>query len=437
MKPFANKMKVCSTISPSGRQERGLTLKMKRLLKNYLSVSKCYIILILLVHFHLSNAQVVNYVNNGGFEDTLTLINPIDALRYWEAIDSSETGTYLVSKLVNGAAGSPYCSYGFQYPRNGNNFILSSFYCGICGRLNPRNRLKQPLKGGVAYCVTYYIVNTNNNAIAIDKYAAYFGDSSLDTITKSMIPLTYLNPQIENTMGNIITDTLNWIPINGIFVATGNEKYMVLGNFKSNATTNTLVINPTYLSYLSNDIYIDDVSVIELNLPAYAGRDTFFIPGSSLFIGRQPDVGINDACTWYKLPNLSAPIATAIAGFTVSPTITTTYVVRQDICGLVKWDSVVLTASAVGIKGFMKGDLRIKMYPNPANDLLVLEALESTETYQCRIYNSIGYLIREEEVTFKDKTVKLNVSDLESGVYSLQLKSEGAGTVSKRFVINR
>jgi hypothetical protein len=410
---------------------------MKRLLKNYLSVSKYFILVVLSVTCFNSKSQIVNYVNNGGFEDTLTLINPIDALRYWEAIDSSETGTYLVSKLVNGAAGSPYCSYGFQYPRNGNNFILSSFYCGICGRLNPRNRLKQPLKAGVAYCVTYYIVNTNNNAIAIDKYAAFFGDSSLDTITKSMIPLTYLNPQIANTIGNIITDTLNWIPINGIFVATGNEKYMVMGNFKSNATTNTLVINPTYLSYLSNDIYIDDVSVIELNLPAFAGRDSFFIPGSSLFIGRQPDVGINDACTWYKLPNLSTPIATAIAGFTVSPAVTTTYVVRQDICGLVKWDSVVLTASAVGLEKLKILNDKLRIYPNPANNILVLEALENTETYQCRIYNSIGYLIREEEIVFKDKTVKLNVSDLESGVYSLQLKSDEVGTVSKRFVVNR
>jgi hypothetical protein len=384
-----------------------------------------------------SKAQIVNYVNNGGFEEILP--NPpqglYDAIKYWGPIDTLQGSTYLVSTSPP-FSNAPYCFFGFQYPRSGNSFILTQLYCNTCARWNPRNRLKQPLKSGVAYCVTYYVVNTNYNRVAIDSYGAYFGDSGMDTITKCLIPLTYLNPQIENTPGNIITDTLKWTPIKGIFVANGNEKYMVLGNFKSNAATNTLLINPI-VPTLSADIYIDDVSVIELNLPAFAGRDTFFIPGSTLFVGRQPDVGINDACTWYKLPNLSTPIATAIAGFTVNPAVTTTYVVRQDICGLVKWDSVVLTASAVGWEKLKILNDKLKIYPNPANNILVLEALESTETYQCRIYNSIGYLIREEEIMFKDKTVKLNVSDLESGVYSLQLKSEGVGTVSKRFVIDR
>jgi Secretion system C-terminal sorting domain len=383
-------------------------------------------------------AQIVNYVSNGGFEEvspTATLTFLYDGFKYWGPIDTLKGAYYMVGELPP-MSNAPNCSYGFQYPRNGNNFMLTQFYCNACPRWYPRNRLKQPLKAGVAYCVKYYVVSTNNSVVAIDNYAAYFGDSSMDTITKCTIPLTYLIPQIENTPGNIITDTLKWIPIKGIFVASGNEKYMALGNFKSNVATNTLLVNPP-TPIMGTDVYIDDVSVIELNLPAFAGRDTFFVPGNSLFIGRQPDVGINDACTWYKLPNLSTPIATAIAGFSVTPLVTTTYVVRQDICGLVKWDSVVLTASAVGIKGFMNDDLRIKIYPNPANDILVLEALESTTNYQCRIYNSIGYLIREEEIMFKDNTVKLNVNDLESGVYSLQLKSEGFGTASKRFVINR
>jgi hypothetical protein len=412
---------------------------MKPLLKNYLLVSKHIIIFILsFVPCFNSKAQIANYVNNGGFEESFvnTLANPFDAVRYWGAIDSVNSNSSFLFTTTSPFSNAPYCGTGFQYPRNGNNFILTQLYCNICPRWNPRNRLKQALKAGVVYCVTYYVVNTNNNRVAIDSYGAYFGDSGMDTITKCAVPLTYLNPQIENTQGNIITDTLKWTPIKGIFAANGGEKYMVIGNFKSNAATNTLLINPIQ-TILSNDVYIDDVSVIELNLPAFAGRDTFFIPGSTLFIGRQPDVGINDACTWYKLPNLSAPIATAIAGFTVSPTITTTYVVRQDICGLVKWDSVVLTASAVGLEKLKILNDKLKIYPNPANNILVLEALESTTNYQCRIYNSIGYLIREEEIMFKDKTVKLNVSDLESGAYFLQLKSEGAGTVSKRFVINR
>src|SRR6218665_534022 len=282
---------------------------MKALLKNYLlrsknkffslKYNKCLLALVVFSIFFDVRAQIANYVNNPGFEIAMsTSLNPYDAVKYWGSIDTAQGSSYLVSTLSNNANNSPYCTFGFQYPRTGNNFIGTTFFCDACPRWNPRNRLKQPLKPNVKYCAKYYIVNTNNNRIAIENYAMYFGDSMMDTITQSAIPLTYLAPQIEYTNG-IIIDTLNWTPISGTFVATGGEKYMVLGNFRSNSTTNTLLINPP-LQTMSADIYIDDVSLIEMDLPAFAGRDTFFIPGTTVFIGREPDVGLDEHCMWYK-----------------------------------------------------------------------------------------------------------------------------------------
>ncbi|WP_317899104.1 T9SS type A sorting domain-containing protein [Aurantibacillus circumpalustris] len=391
-----------------------------------------------------AKSQIANYVNNPSFETALpsATMNPFDAAKFWAAFDSlNNISYYLFGKPPLGAV--PYCSTGFQYPRTGKNFALSQFFCDNCPREYPRNRLKQVLKPNTVYCAKYYVVNTNNNRVAIDSYAAYFGNSTLDTITHSMVPLTYLNPQIQNTAG-IITDTLNWIPITGTFVAIGDEKYMVLGNFKSNAATNTLLINTPTLTTMSNDVYIDDVSLIEFDLPAFAGRDTIVFPGNSVFLGREPDIGIDEACIWYKLPDMVNPIDT-VAGFWINPTATATYVVKQQLwCNNTpKWDTVVVETSIyVGLNkvrlSVVEGAL--ELYPNPAQDFLELKTSNPNllkEFNSISIYNTLGALIRKEEVVFENKTFILKTNDLENGVYFLTLKSNNLGTVSKRFVISR
>jgi len=40
-------------------------------------------------------------------------------------------------------------------------------------------------------------------------------------------------PQIENEDGKILSDTLNWMPVRGIFQAKGKEQYLIIGNFRN------------------------------------------------------------------------------------------------------------------------------------------------------------------------------------------------------------
>ena len=427
---------------------------MKQLLRNYLSLnkflllnkhSKHFIVFAVLILPFPSKSQVINYVNNPSFEIALptATFNPFEGAKYWVPIDSTINNSYfLIGKPPFGTA--PYCITGFQYPRTGEMFILSQFFCdncqnicGNCARFYPRNRLKQVLKANTAYCAKYFVVNTNNNRVAIDSYGAFFGNSSIDTIHQAMVALSYLNPKIENASG-VITDTLNWIPITGTFVATGDEKYMILGNFRSNSTTNTLVLIPSpTLNAMSNDIYIDDVSLIELNLPAFAGRDTSVIPGDSIFLGRQPDIGIDEACMWYKLPTVITPTTAAIdtiAGFWIKPVTSCTYVVRQEICGLVKWDTVRVDMNPVGLEKLKMIKEELKIYPVPADDYMELRIANEEwlkEFTSLTIYNHLGVVIREEEIRFGNKNTKIEVVNLPAGVYSLHLKSNRSGTVSK------
>ena len=397
--------------------------------------------------FVLYKAQVINYVNNPSFEIALpsATTNASDAVKYWGALDSVSNYSYLLRAKLLGTV--PLGFGGYQYPKTGNNFIACTFYCdpSTCGgisRYYPRNRLKQTLKQNTQYCAKFFIVNTNNNVVGIDAYGIYFGSGILDTISHCSYPLTFLNPQVQNQNG-IITDTLNWIAITGTFTAVGNEKYMVLGNFKPNNLTNTLIINPTYLPSKATDLYIDDVSLIELNLPAFAGNDTSCIPGTSVYLGRTSDIGIDEACMWYKLPVTITPTTPAIdtaAGIWVSPSQTSTYVVKQDICGMVKFDTVVVYKDGVGIQELNTFEENLKVFPNPAIDRLEISTNLTTLTKEINNYcilNSLGEIILKSSILFYDKKFSIDISNIENGVYFLQLKGENGININKRFVVRK
>lgn len=393
---------------------------------------------------HLNaKGQISNYVSNPGFEVTIpsATFSVYDAAKSWDATDTTK-GAYYTVGLQPPLNNAPYCSFGFQYPRTGNNFIGTTFFCENCSRGNPRNRLRQTLKANTVYCAKYHVVNTNNSVVGMNSFAMFFANSNLDTISKCNGPLTYLNPQIQY-QSNIITDTLQWTAITGTFTAFGDEKYMVLGNFKSNSSTGTVIINPTNLPSLVGDIYIDDVSLIEMDLPAFAGRDTFFIPGSPIFIGREPDVGLDEHCVWYKLPDMTTAIDT-VAGLWVTPVGTTTYVVRQQLwCSGIKWDTVVVYESAVGIgkPSLDSAHDDPRLYPVPADEKLFIESSGlRSENFELRIgqiINSLGQVVKEIDLSSEDKRTQISIVDIPPGLYLFCVKSGTLGAACKQFVISR
>jgi len=331
----------------------------------------------------------------------------------------------------------------YQVPRTGSVYILAGWYNYGSNRQYMKNRMKSNLQSGKTYCVKFYVNIANTSPRGMDGFGIYFGDNTIDTIKYNTVPLTYLTPQVKNPLGNVIKDTLNWVAVTGTFVATGNEKYALMGNFLADNAVTTASIGGMYFPAYWTDLCIDDVSCIELNLPAFAGRDTSVAPVSPVFLGRQPDVGIDEACVWYKLPN-TTPIDT-VAGFWVQPTATSTYVVEQTICGLIKRDTVVIHMNLLGNNelGFGSAQPDIRVWPNPVEDVLAIttQGHRGSETqsfiYEVRIINSLGQKISEKEIEFKNNKIEINTSELPNGVYYLRLKSGKANTVSKRFVISR
>jgi hypothetical protein len=389
------------------------------------------------------NSQIANYVINPSFElaHPQATSNPFAGAQYWMCTDSMKSTLYLFTTRPP-LSNAPHCISGYQFPRTGDNFALVQFYCHNCvsyaQRFSPVTRLIKTLKTGVTYCGKYYVVNTNYNAIASDSYQMFFGDDSIDTIKVSSGALTYLNPQISYT-GGIITDTLNWTAISGTFVAKGNEKFLIVGNFKTDAQTNTLALYPT-ANPMSNDVYIDDVSVFEMDMPAYAGPDKPFFAGDSVFIGIKPEMEFDDYCIWYKLPGVT-PIDT-IAGLWVKPTETSTYVVRQQLwCSGVKWDTVVVYKDGVGLEKLKILENELSIYPSPANDFIQVQSQNSSSIDQIvsyELFNNLGINVRK-EVFGKDQSQSrtISVGGIPAGSYYLKLQTKEGFYVNKPFVIRR
>jgi hypothetical protein len=167
-------------------------------------------------------------------------------------------------------------------------------------------------------------------------------------------------------------------------------------------------------------------------------------------LGRQRDVGIDEACMWYKLPIVITPTTPAIdtaAGIWVNPITTSTYVVRQEICGNVKWDTVIVYQTAVGLAPLSLGEgLGVRLYPNPANEKLNITSTIDKGVYEITIYNAFGQMLREEEITFQSSPPRgraerglatIKIDELTNGVYLLKLKTSNSQTVSKWFIISR
>ena len=382
--------------------------------------------------------EIGNYVANGSFEKLYNCTSQPQIMTCfsWSCIDSIKPVAQILHKCWGNV---PVNGVGYQNPKDGEAYARLTFWCPICpsyfSRSNIKNRLKNPLESGKTYCVKMYVSCQDQCPQAISNFGFYFGDTSIDTIIhNARLPLTFLNPQVENSNNNIIVDSMNWVPITGTFTANGTEKYLLVSNFRSDVTTNTVLTGYMPANGWA-EYFVDAISCTELNLPAYAGPDKPCIPGDSVFIGRKPDFAIDLGCIWYKLPNMVTAIDT-ISGLWVKPTTTSTYVVSQELdCSPLKWDTVVVFMDAVGLKDLGWYSDNIKLFPNPTETDLTVTFGNQADINRISIINSIGQTIREEDLQINNTQFTVSTSDLDKGIYLIQFRTS-AGTVTKTFVKN-
>ena len=239
--------------------------------------------------------------------------------------------------------------YGYQLPRSGNAYIGLYFMYVMGSNLRSyiQVKLKDSLKAGKCFYAEFYVNLENVANFSINNIAMLFTENSVSQgVTGGVIAA---NPQIVN-YGNPISpiDTVNWYKISGIIQGTGKEQYITIGNFKTDAQTDTLNTNfPVAFKY--GGYYIDDVSVIPIDsmlFKADAGPDVNVTTGDSVFVGTL--LGGTLTTTWYN--SSGQVIANNVPGIYVQPTQNTFYILEQNVCGSISRDTVTVTVQPFPLK---------------------------------------------------------------------------------------
>ena len=198
-------------------------------------------------------ARSQNLIPNPSFEDTVQCPDNAGQISYATPWYSPTAGTpdYFNScgpTLVS----VPLNVWGYQYARTGNAYAEIMVYTnGSSDREYLQVQLIDTLINGKLYCVEFFVSQcgissfSSHTPIAITEIGLLFSSNSIISGTFSILPYT---PQIVSPVGVYLNDTTLWMKIFGLYTATGNERYITIGNFKNDTSTDTI----TCLLYTSD-----------------------------------------------------------------------------------------------------------------------------------------------------------------------------------------
>jgi len=243
---------------------------MKKLLYIFLIIPFLGVVLIIIGRGGSSFAQ--NLVPNWDFEtfsSCPTGISQLDLATPWFNADSATPDYYNACATQASMVKVPNPLLGYQQARSGVGYagfiVYEDFALFNCPepafssewREYLEVQLTSPLVAGQTYCVQFYVNLATDVKYAAGPIGLYFSDTLVFAQITTPLPFT---PQIVNP--GVITDTLNWVLIQGSYTAVGGEQYIIIGNFNDDAGTTVQCFNTnasfgnTYAYY-----YIEDVCV--------------------------------------------------------------------------------------------------------------------------------------------------------------------------------
>lgn len=200
---------------------------------------------------------------------------------------------------INPAAGSAdylnQCSWGLGVPSNlfGYEFAQSGVaYAGIVLLATAATDFREyievpltsPLQTDSCYHFEMYLsLGEVYSRYSTDDIGVYFSNTLVTNIT-NYLPLPF-TPQIDNVQGNY-PDSSGWNLVSGNYTATGGESYLIIGNFKDNLNTDTILYNNSILAEEAY-VFVDNVSLTKI--PCITGIESAISnPQSAITISPNP-----------------------------------------------------------------------------------------------------------------------------------------------------
>jgi hypothetical protein len=320
--------------------------------------------------------------------------------------------------------------YNYQIARSGQAFvgcILNQNYYHEYLQM----RLISPLINNRAYYVEFWtnrISGFGGGGNAINNIALSFQPNFTDTTMGSWgSSLLAYTPHIMKFTNPIITDTLDWVKINGIYKANGNENYLVIGNFFDIPITEIVDVGDGDgggASYL-----FDDVSVEEITVPFWSYHDTLVNYGDSVLIG--PALTGLDI-DWYT-DNME--FISNGPGIYVSPATSRNYIAKETFNGVETEHNVFVTV--IGGVGLEENALqKIEVCPNPSKGDFSISGIKSESHLHLEVRDVHGKLVFENQNLSKEvNSFHLNVED---GIYFVNVTDlETNQTLVKKLVVQK
>ncbi len=149
---------------------------------------------------------------------------------------------------------------GHQEPHSGDA------YAGMILMVNNgseylESKLKSPLKKDSLYCLSLYISLADKSTHMVDKIGIYL---SREKLSRTGWRILSFVPQVQNKSGNMLSDSINWTLIKGLYLSQGGEQYITIGNFKTAEKSNyrETFVKDFYIPFKYNAYYyIDDIGV--------------------------------------------------------------------------------------------------------------------------------------------------------------------------------
>ena len=193
----------------------------------------------------LGSVMSQNLVENPSFEAFLEcpdhLGNFGEDLKYW-SVPTLGTTDYFNSCSLS--MGVPVNFMGEQTAKFGEGYLGFYMYAPEDYREYIQGELKEPLKKGITYTLSFYISLAENSDHVVRDFDVLLSSKPIGIKIKKGLTKWQLSKIEGNSftyieiMGDeFINDEKAWTKISTTFLATGGEQFITIGNFKNNAST--------------------------------------------------------------------------------------------------------------------------------------------------------------------------------------------------------
>jgi outer membrane protein OmpA-like peptidoglycan-associated protein len=163
----------------------------------------------------------------------------------------------------------PRSMFGYQEPHTGDAYAGISFcYEALSVKLT------QPLEKDSLYQAEFFVSLSDSSNVGTRYFGMYFSEIAIRASMNNLMQISNFlldsPPQIQNPPERFLTDTTDWVSINGIYKAKGGEQYIAIGGFYPYHDSLVQTIRsyrPLAKIYRSNEkqlgyYFVDDVSVV-------------------------------------------------------------------------------------------------------------------------------------------------------------------------------